>query len=129
MDVHSTFRGSKYALSDRGGEFTSKQFTWLANKLGFVKVYTLPYTPTGNSMIGWTLHYLKASLRKLICNHNIDWDEIAYVVTMAYNIFLHSSAEEAPFNLIFGCDTFMPTLFKLLLPKLRHMGDEKHRIH
>ena len=29
-DVYSTFKDSKYILSDRGGEFTSKQFTWLA---------------------------------------------------------------------------------------------------
>ena len=26
-------------------------------------------------------------------------------------------------------ETFMPTLFKLLLPKLRYMGTEKYRIH
>ena len=37
--VHSTFRGSTCILSERGSEFTSKQFTWLANELGFIKVY------------------------------------------------------------------------------------------
>ena len=30
---------------------------------------------------------------------------------------------------MFGWDTYMPTLFKLLLPKIRYMGDEKCRIH
>ena len=30
--VYSTFGGSKYILSDRGSEFTSKQITWLANE-------------------------------------------------------------------------------------------------
>ena len=49
--VYSTFRGSKYILNDRGSKFTSKQFTWLAKELGFIKVYISPYTPTGsNSM-------------------------------------------------------------------------------
>ena len=48
---------------------------------------------------------------------------------MAYKVFQHSSAGEAPFHLMFGFDPFMPTLFKLLLPKLRYMGDEKCRIH
>ena len=59
-----------------------------------------------------------------MCNHQIDWDEIAHITSMAYNVFLHSSAGEAPLHLMFGCDPFMPTLFKLLLPKLRYMGDK-----
>ena len=64
-----------------------------------------------------------------IYNHQIDWDEIAHIATMAYTIFPHSSAGEVPFYLIFECDPFMPTLFKLLLLKLRYMGDAKCRIH
>ena len=67
--VYSTFGGSKYIVSDRGSEFTSKQFTRLANVLGFIKVYTSPYTPTGNSVIEQTHCILKASLGKLICSH------------------------------------------------------------
>ena len=36
--VYSTFGGSKYILSDRGGECTIKHFTWLAKELQFTKV-------------------------------------------------------------------------------------------
>ena len=104
MDVYSIFRGSKYILSDRGAEYTSKQFTWLASELGFIKVYTLPYTPTGTSVIERTHAFLKAALRKLIFNQNIDWDEIVHVTTMAYNVFPHSSAVEAPLYLMFEHD-------------------------
>ena len=71
-DVYSTFRCSKYILSDRGGEFPSKHFTWLTNELGFIKVYTLPYMPTANSLIEQTYAFLNTSLRKPICNYNID---------------------------------------------------------
>ena len=46
-DVYSTFGDSKYILNHRGGVFISKQLTWLANELGFIKVYTSPHTPTG----------------------------------------------------------------------------------
>ena len=45
--VYATFGSSKYIHSDRGGEFFSKQFTWLANELGYIKVYTSSYTHTG----------------------------------------------------------------------------------
>ena len=48
---------------------------------------------------------------------------------MAYNVFPHSSSEEAPFYLMFGWDVYIPTLSKILLPKIRHMGDEKCRMH
>ena len=70
-------------------------------------------------------YFLKASLRKLIYNHHIDWDEIAHIATMVCHVFLHSSAGEGPFYVMFGHDAFMLTLFILLVPKLRYMGDEK----
>ena len=112
--MHFIFRGSKYILSDIGSEFTSKQLTWLTNKLGSIRVYTLPDTPTGNSIIERTHAFLKASLRKLICNHLIDWDEIAHIATIAYSVFPNFSVGEASFYLVFGCDAFMLTLFKPL---------------
>ena len=59
--IHSTFGGSKYILSDRGGKFTSKQFTWLAKE--FIKLYTFPYTPIGNSVIEMT-HFSKSIIKK-----------------------------------------------------------------
>ena len=60
--IYAHFSGSKYILGDSGGEFFSKQFTWLANELGFTKVYASPYTPTGNSVIERMHSFLKASL-------------------------------------------------------------------
>ena len=48
---------------------------------------------------------------------------------MTYNVFPHSSAGEASFYLMFGHDAFMPSLFRLLLPKLRCMGDEGCKIY
>ena len=47
---------------------------------------------------------------------------------MAYSVFPHPPAGEAPLFLKFGCDAFMLTLFKLLLPKIRYMGDEECKI-
>ena len=96
--VYSTFRGSKYILSDQSSEFTSKQFEFLAKELGFINVYTSPYTPTGNSIIEHTNSFLKASIRKLICKHQVDWDETIHIAAMVYSIFPHSSAGESHFT-------------------------------
>ena len=112
--VYSSFGGSKYILSDHGSEFTGNQFAFLAKELGFIKVYTSPYTPTGNSIIEHTLSFLKVSIRKLICNHQVGWDETVHIATMVHNVFPHSSAGESPFYLMFGHDPFILTLFKLL---------------
>ena len=48
---------------------------------------------------------------------------------MVYNKFPLSLSGETPFFLIFGWNAYMPTLFKLLLPKIRYMGIEKCRMH
>ena len=77
--VYSPFGCSKYMLSDCGSEFTSKKFASLAQALGVFKVYTSPYTPTGNSIIECTHSFLKASIRKLICNHQGDWDDTVHI--------------------------------------------------
>ena len=126
--IYSTFGGSKYILSDRGSQFTSKKLTFLASELGFIKLYTSPYPSTSNSIIECTHSFLKAYLRKLISNHQIDCDGIAHITAIVYNVFPHSSAGEAPIYLMFGHNPFMPTLFKLLIPKLRYMCNEKYRI-
>ena len=59
--LYAIFGSSKYILSDRERECFSKQFTWLANEVGFTKRYTSPYTPTGNAVIGRMHSFLKAS--------------------------------------------------------------------
>ena len=51
-------------------------------------------------------------------------DSVAHIATMAYNVFLHSSSGETSFFLMFGWDTYMPILFKLLLPKIRFKGEK-----
>ena len=112
--IYSTFGRSTHILSDRDVEFTIKQSTCLAKKLW----YTSPYTPTGNSIVERTHSFLKASLRKIICNHNADVTYLAHIAAMVYNVFPHLTLGEAPFYLMFRWDAYLPTLFKLLLPKI-----------
>ena len=85
-DVYSSFRGNQCILNDRRDEFTSKQFTWLAQESGFTKIYTSPDTPTSNVVIERTHVFLKTSLGKSIYNHNTDWRiSIIYYVWMQHS--------------------------------------------
>ena len=43
--VYTDKGGSKFILTDRGGEFSSKAKSYIADQLGFTQVYTSPYSP------------------------------------------------------------------------------------
>ena len=109
---------SKFILTDRGGEFSSEVMFYIADQLGFTKVYTSPYSPKSNSIIKRCHSFLKNSIRKMRCNHDAEWDELIHIARMAYNIFPHSAAGETMFFLMYGRDTYLPTLHQLLQPKM-----------
>ena len=43
--VYTDKGGSKFILTDRGGEFSSEAMSYIADQLDFTKVYTSPYSP------------------------------------------------------------------------------------
>ena len=92
---------SKFILSDNGKEFSSAPMAYIADQLGFTKVYTSPYSPCSNSVIDRCHNFLKNSIRKLKCNHETDWDQLAYIAVMAYNNFPHTATGEGPFFLMY----------------------------
>ena len=73
--------------------------------------------------------FLKASIRKLICNYDADWDELAHVAMMAYNVLPYSATGKTPLSLMFVHNAFMPTLFILLFQELRYMGEKGYRMY
>ena len=121
--------GSKFIITDRGGEFSSEVMSYIAEQLGFTKVCTSPYSPKSYSIIERCHSFLKNSVRKMRCNHDVKWDELVHIAKMAYNIFPLSAAGESPFFLMYGRYTYLLTLHLLLQPKMRYMGDSKCRIH
>ena len=55
----------------------------------------------------------------------IEWDQVVYLATAAYNFFPNEHSRESPFYLMFGRDPRLP-LNTLLQPKIRYMGDEEN---
>ena len=110
--VYSTVRSSKYILSDHSSKFTCKQFDCFGKRTRLYQNLYIPLHPFRKFNHRMYIFLLKVSIRKLICNHQVDWDETVHIATIAYNVFPHSSSGESPFYLMFGCDPFMPSLFK-----------------
>ena len=121
--------GSQFTLSDNGKEFSSSSMAYITGQLGFTKVYTSPYSPHSNSVVERFHSFLKNSIRKMRCNHETDWDLLAHIAMMVYNIFPHTAAGESPFFLMYGWEAYLPTLHNLLQPKLCYMGDDECKIH
>ena len=67
----------------------------ITDQLGFTMVYTSPYSP--HSVIERCHIFLKNSIKKVRHTYEIDWDNLAHVAMMAYNIFPHTAAGESPF--------------------------------
>ena len=127
--VYTDKGGSKFILTDRGGEFSSEVMSYIADHLGFTKVYTSPYSLKSNSIIERCHSFLKNTIRKMRCNHNAEWDELIHIAKMAYNIFSHSAAGGHLFFLMYRRDAYLPTLHQLLQHKMLYMGDDTCRIH
>ena len=102
--------GSQFILTDRGGEFSSEAMFYIAEQLGFTKVYTSPYSPKSNSVIERCHSFIKNSIKKMRCNHDAEWDELVHIAKMPSNIFSHSAAGESPFFLMYGRNAYIPTL-------------------
>ena len=92
---------SQFILSDNGKEFSSASMAYIADQLGFSKVYTSPYSPHSNSVIERCHSFLQNSNRKMRCNYKTDWDHLACIAIMVYNIFPHTATGESPFFLMY----------------------------
>ena len=93
---------SQFTLSNSGKEFSSASMAYIADQLGFTKVYTSPYSPHSNSVIDRCHSFFKNLIMKVRCNHETDWDQLAHIAVMAYNTFPHTATGESPFFLMFG---------------------------
>ena len=116
-------------LSGNWKEFFSASLAYIADQLGFTKVYTSLYSPHSNSVIERCHYFLKNSIRKMRCNNETDWDHLAHIAVLAYNGFPHTAKGESPFFLMYGWDAYLPTLHNFLQPMICYMGIDECEIH
>ena len=94
------FGPSKKILTDNGTEFKNKLWTEVFDKLRTEQKFTPIYSPQCNGQIEGFYKFLKATIAKQLENR-VEWDDLVWKATAAYNFFPTESSGIAPFFLMF----------------------------
>ena len=97
-----TFGPSKKNLTDNCTEFKNKLWTEVLEKLKIEQKLTPIYSLQCNGKIEGFHKFLKATIVKQL-ETCIEWDNLVWKATAAYNFFPTESSGLAPFFLMFGC--------------------------
>ena len=95
------FGPSRKILKDNGTEFKNKLWTKVFEKLRIEQKFTPFYSPQCNGRIEGFHKFLKATIAKQQENR-MEWDDLVWKATVAYNFFPTESSGIAPFFLMFG---------------------------
>ena len=96
-----TFGPSRKILTDNGTEFKNKLWTEVFEKLRIEQKFTPIYSPQCNGRIEGFHKFLKAMIAKQL-ETSMEWDDLVWKATAAYNFFPTESSGIAPFFLMFG---------------------------
>ena len=96
-----TFGPSRKILTDNGTKFQNKLWTEVFEKLRTEQKFTPIYSPQCNSRMEGFHKFLKATIAKQLETH-VEWDDLVWKATAAYNFFPTESSGLAPFFLMFS---------------------------
>ena len=95
------FGPSRKILTDNGTKFKNKLWSEVFEKLRIEQKFTPIYSPQCNDRIKGFHKFLKAMIAKQLETH-VEWDDLVWKATAAYNFFPTESSGIAPFFLMFG---------------------------
>ena len=95
------FGPSKKILTDNGKEFKNKMWDEVFKKLKMEHRVTPIYSPQCNGRIEGFHKFLKACIGKQI-QQGLEWDDLVWKATAAYNFFPTESSGFSPFFLMYG---------------------------
>ena len=91
---------SRKIFTDNGTEFKNKLWTEVFEKLKIEQKFTPIYSPQCNGRIEGFHKFLKATIVKQL-ETRVEWDDLVWKATAAYNFFPTESSGVAPFFLMF----------------------------
>ena len=97
------FGPSRKILTDNGTEFKNKLWAEVFDKPRTEQKFTPIYSPQCNGRIKGFHKFLKATIAKQL-ETRVEWDDLVWKATAAYNFFPTESSGVAPFFFMFGCE-------------------------
>ena len=94
--------------SDRGLEFTGKDFKEAVKKLGVKQNFTTAFNPQSNGMVERFNRTLVEILRCLVFEQPLSWDESVPLACLAYNTSYCQAIKESPYYIFFLRDPRLP---------------------
>ena len=122
-----TFGPSRKILTDNGTEFKNKLWTEVYKKLQTEHKVTPFYSPQCNSRIEGFHRFLKLCIAKQLENR-VEWDDLVWKATAAYNFFPTELSGMAPFFLMFGREANVKHNL-LASEKPKYMGTDESMIN
>ena len=121
------FGPSRKILTDNGTEFKNKLWTEVFDKLRTEQKFTPIYSPQCNGRIEGFHKFLKATIAKQLETH-MEWDDLVWKATAAYNFFPKESSGVAPLFLMFRHEAAVKhTLLESERPK--YLGTDEGMIN
>ena len=99
---------SKYLLSDRGSNFTSKLMKEICQLLGTKQLFTTALHPMANGRVE-RLHSTIGNILSHFVDHTQqNWDEVLPLALLAIRSSVHRSTGDTPAQIFTGRDVFLP---------------------
>ena len=114
---------SKTILSDNGSEFKNNMWKEVFERFKTEHRYTPIYSPQCNGRIEGFHRFLKACVGKQI-QQGLEWDDLVWKATAAYNFFPTESSGFSPFFLMFGREANAKHMI-LAENSTRYLGDDQ----
>lgn len=98
----------KIVISDRGPQFTSKEWSKFVDRIGFKHQMTTPYHPQSNGIDERFNGTIIRILRTYVDEFQSDWDLKLKWALYAYNTTVHESTGYSPYQTLHGLDPRSP---------------------
>ena len=100
-------------MSDQGGHFVNQIIHELTSHYVVVHKKSTPYYPQANGLADSMNKTLQKILKKIVNEHQTDWDEKLHIALWAYRTTFETSFGSTPFRLAFGMEVVMPIEFQV----------------
>lgn len=114
----------KCILTDNGTHFTASMMSELFRKIGVTHLYSTPYHPMTNGQMERYNATMDSKIAALSNEKRTNWDEQLPFVTFNYNISIHTTTRQIPFELMYGRSPILP--FDQQQPNITLPQDPEH---